>query len=91
MSAVLQLAAIPHCYYSYSFKSNRRSGSKKDLLPNEKSLKPKIGDTRTTLLQLAQARGHRWLDILETGKANSFKGIAERKTLITVTLVECST
>lgn len=36
-------------------------------------------DTATTPLQLALARGHRWLAMLESGEAKFFKEIAARE------------
>ena len=36
-------------------------------------------DTATTPLQLALARGHRWLAMLESGEANSLKEIAAQE------------
>ena len=53
----------------------------KVLLPNGETAKPKAWNTKTTPLQLALARGHRWLAMLESGKVKSLKEIAERENI----------
>ena len=57
----------------------RRSGRKLVTLPNGETIKPRPWDTMTTPLQLALARGHRWLAMLESGEAKSLKEIAARE------------
>ncbi|WP_205527433.1 hypothetical protein [Teredinibacter turnerae] len=51
----------------------RRSGRRLITLPDE----PRPWDTQPTPLQLALARGHRWLQMLETGEVSSLREIAE--------------
>ena len=42
-------------------------------------MQPRPWDDTPTPLQLALARGHRWLALLESGKAKSMKEIARRE------------
>jgi hypothetical protein len=48
-------------------------------LPDGDSLHHRPWDTEPTPLQLALARGHRWLAMLESGEASSMKEIARRE------------
>lgn len=57
----------------------RRSGRKLVTLPNGETLQPRAWDTAPTPLQLALARGHRWLAMLERGEVASLKEIAARE------------
>lgn len=57
----------------------RRSGRKLVTLPNGETVKPRPWDTEPTPLQLALARGHRWLAMLESGEVKSLKEIAEKE------------
>ena len=57
----------------------RRSGRKLVTLPNGETAKARPWDTATTPLQLALARGHRWLAMLESGEAKSLREIATRE------------
>ena len=54
----------------------RRSGRKQVTLPNGKPGTPRPWDTTATALQLALARGHRWLAMLESGDAKSLREVA---------------
>ena len=54
----------------------RRSGRKLVTLPNGESATPRPWGTAPTPLQLALARGHRWLAMLESGEVKSLKEIA---------------
>ena len=54
----------------------RTAGRKQVTLPNGEPGKPRPWDTATTALQLALARGHRWLRMLESGEAKSLREIA---------------
>jgi hypothetical protein len=54
----------------------RRAGRKQVTLPNGKPGNPRPWDTAATALQLALARGHRWLAMLESGEAKSLREIA---------------
>jgi hypothetical protein len=66
---------------SVPIQVKRRSGCKKVVLPNGETAKPTTWNTRATPLQLALARGHRWLAMLESGKVKSLKEIAERENI----------
>ncbi|SFN14321.1 LacI family transcriptional regulator [Nitrosomonas communis] len=54
----------------------RRSGRKLVTLPNGGIAKARPWDTAATPLQLALARGHRWLAMLESGETKSLREIA---------------
>ena len=56
-----------------------RSGRKQVTLPNGEAATPRPWDTAATPLQLALARGHRWLAMLESGEVKSLKEIAARE------------
>jgi hypothetical protein len=57
----------------------RRGLRKAVTLPDGGSLDSRPWDATPTPLQLALARGHRWLAMLESGEANSMKEIARRE------------
>ena len=57
----------------------RRGGRKQVTLPSGEPDKPRPWDTAATALQLALARGHRWLAMLESGAAKSMREIAARE------------
>jgi hypothetical protein len=58
----------------------KRRGLRKTVtLPDGDSLHYRPWDTEPTPLQLALARGHRWLATLESGEARSMKEIARRE------------
>lgn len=61
---------------SVPIQIKRRSGRKLVTLPNGEIAKARPWDTAATPLQLALARGHRWLAMLESGEAKSLKEIA---------------
>ena len=61
---------------SVPIQFKRRAGRKQVTLPNGEPGKPRPWDTATTALQLALARGHRWLAMLESGEAISLREIA---------------
>jgi hypothetical protein len=54
----------------------RRGLRKVVTLPDGDRMQPRPWDDTPTPLQLALARGHRWLTMLESGKARSLKEIA---------------
>jgi len=54
----------------------RRSGRKLVTLPNGEPAPARPWDTAPTALQLALARGHRWLALLTSGKVKSLREIA---------------
>lgn len=55
----------------------RRSGRRLITLPDGTVQEPRPWDTQPTPLQLALARGHRWLQMLETGEVSSLREIAQ--------------
>ena len=57
----------------------RRGGRQLITLPDGSSHERRPWDTDPTPLQLALARGHCWLDMLETGQAKSLSEIAEKE------------
>jgi hypothetical protein len=57
----------------------RRGLRKAVTLPDGGSLDSRPWDSSPTPLQLALARGHRWLAMLESGEAKSMKEIARRE------------
>jgi len=57
----------------------RRGLRKAVTLPDGGTLYSRPWDTAPTPLQLALARGHRWLAMLESGEASSMKEIARRE------------
>ena len=64
---------------SVPIQIKRRSGRKLVTLPNGEAAKARPWDTVATPLQLALARGHRWLASLELGEAKSLRDIAVRE------------
>lgn len=61
---------------SVPIQIKRRGGRQQVTLPNGEAAKPRPWDTAATSLQLALARGHRWLAMLESGEVKSLKEIA---------------
>jgi len=55
----------------------RRSGRRLITLPDGTVQEPRPWDTQPTPLQLALARGHRWLQMMETGEVSSLREIAQ--------------
>ena len=66
---------------SVPIQIKRRSGRKLVTLPNGGTIKPRSWDTATTSLQMALARGHRWLAMLESGKVKTMRELANREGL----------
>ena len=68
---------------SVPIRIKRRSGRKLVTLPIDpvtgEPAKARPWDSATTPLQLALARGHRWLAMLESGEVKSLKEIAVRE------------
>ncbi len=58
-----------------------RSGKHLITLPDGTNKTPRPWDTELTPLQMALARGHRWLQLLESGECKSMREIAERESL----------
>ena len=61
---------------SVPIQIKRRSGRKQITMPNGQSGISRPWDVATTPLQLALARGHRWLAMLESGKVKNLTEIA---------------
>ena len=55
----------------------RRGRRKAVTLPDGNAVQPRAWDNRPTPMQLALVRGHRWLAILESGKARNLAEVAE--------------
>lgn len=64
---------------SVPIQIKRRSGRKLVTLPNGETAPVRPWDAAPTSIQLALARGHRWLVMLESGEAKSLKEIATRE------------
>ena len=64
---------------SVPIQFKRRAGRKQITLPNGEAGMPRPWDTAATGLQLALARGHRWLGMLQSGNAKSFMEIAAQE------------
>ena len=64
---------------SVPIKLKRRSGRRIITLPDGEVQEPRPWDTEPTPLQLALARGHRWLAMLEAGEVRSLREIAEKE------------
>jgi hypothetical protein len=64
---------------SVPIRIKRRSGRKLVTLPSGDTVKPRPWDTAPTPLQLALARGHRWLAMLESGEVKSLRDLAARE------------
>ena len=64
---------------SVPIQIKRRGGRKQITLPNGERGKPRPWDVAATPIQLALARGHRWLALLESGEVQSFKELAARE------------
>ncbi len=64
---------------SVPIQIKRRSGRKLVTLPSGETAPVRPWDVTPTPLQLALARGHRWLAMLESDEAKSLKEIAARE------------
>ena len=64
---------------SVPIQFKRRGGRKQVTLPDGAAGQPRPWDTAATALQLALARGHRWLAMLESGEAKSLREIAAQE------------
>jgi hypothetical protein len=63
---------------SVPIRIKRRSGMKLVTLPNGETSPVRPWDSAPTQLQLALARGHRWLAMLESGQFTSIRALAAR-------------
>ena len=66
---------------SVPIQIKRRSGRMLVTLPNGEVAAPRPWDVAATPLQMALARGHRWLAMLESGEVKSLRQIAELEKL----------
>ena len=64
---------------SVPIQIKRRSGRKLVTLPNGEAAESRPWDVTATPMQLALARGHRWLAMLESGEAKSITELAARE------------
>lgn len=64
---------------SVPIQFKRRAGRKQITLPNGKPGEPRPWGVAPTALQLALARGHRWLAMLESGQVSSLREIAAQE------------
>jgi hypothetical protein len=64
---------------SVPIQLKRRAGRKLITLPNGELGEPRPWGIAPTALQLALARGHRWLALLESGKVSSLREIAAQE------------
>lgn len=64
---------------SVPIQFKRRAGRKQVTLPNGEPGLPRPWDTAATSLQLALARGHKWLAMLESGEFSTLTEIAKRE------------
>lgn len=64
---------------SVPIRIKRRGSRKAVTLPDGETVKPRPWDDTPTPIQLALARGHRWLAMLESGEAHSLTEVAERE------------
>jgi hypothetical protein len=64
---------------SVPIRIKRRSGRKLVTLPSGEALPARPWDTAPTPLQLALARGHRWLAMLTSGDFKSIRDLAARE------------
>lgn len=58
-------------------KITRRGRRKAITLPDGTAMQPRAWDNQPTPLQSALARGYRWLELLESGKARNLTEVAE--------------
>jgi hypothetical protein len=64
---------------SIPIQIKRRSGRKLVTLPSGEIARPRPWDVAPTPLQLALARGHRWLTMLESGEVKTLAEVARRE------------
>jgi hypothetical protein len=64
---------------SVQIQFKRRFGRKQVTLPNGEPGKARPWDAAATPLQLALARGHRWLAMMESGEVKTMTEIAKRE------------
>jgi len=77
--AEVMLSSDGRLTLSVPIEFKRRGGRKQVTLPNGETGKPRPWDTAPTAMQLALARGHRWLATLESGEVKTLTEIAGRE------------
>ena len=63
--------------FTVPIKMKRRGSKMAITMPDGTSLKPRVWNDEPTPLQMALARGHRWLNMLESGKADTLAEVAD--------------
>lgn len=64
---------------SVPIRIKRRGSRKAVTLPDGETMQPRPWDDTPTPIQLALARGHRWLAMVESGEARTLSEVAERE------------
>jgi hypothetical protein len=62
---------------TFPIKITRRGRRKAMMLPDGTTFQPRDWSGEPTQVQLALARGHRWLELLESGKARNLTEVAQ--------------
>lgn len=75
--ADVSVASDGSLHVTVPIKITRRGRSKAVMLPDGKVFQPRVWDTEPTQMQLALARGHRWLGLLESGRARNMAEVAK--------------
>lgn len=75
--ADVAVASDGSLHVTVPIKITRRGRSKAVMLPDGKAFQPRAWNAEPTQMQLALARGHRWLGLLELGKARNMAEIAK--------------
>ncbi|WP_390613117.1 hypothetical protein [Tepidiphilus olei] len=66
-------------YHAVPIRIKRRGSRKAVALPDGSAVQPRPWDDTPTPIQLALARGHRWLAMVESGEARTLSEVAERE------------
>lgn len=64
---------------SVPIRIKRRGSRKAVTLPDGETMQPRPWDDTPTPIQLALARGHRWLAMVESGEARTLSEVADRE------------
>ncbi len=75
--ADVAVASDGSLHVTVPIKITRRGRTKAVLLPDGAAFQPRVWDTEPTQMQLALARGHRWLGLLESGRARNMAEVAK--------------
>lgn len=75
--ADVAVASDGSLHVTVPIKITRRGRSKAVMLPDGKAFQPRAWDAEPTQMQLALARGHRLLGLLESGKARNMAEVAK--------------